>query len=302
MVEERLQKFDTDAKKALNSTKKEPIFLDSEKLVKLEYASCFFDAYVIKYSVDTNFNKVDKVVDGYVKQILQQRLEKFNGKPKEAFKDVQHDDKLLKWYEDEGLSRPIRSVRCYTGLSAVVPLRKDDNGREIGFVKPGNNHHIAIYIDNEGAKHEHICTFWHAVERKKYGLPVVIDDTNSIWDAIQLQPEGACPDSFLEQLPKPNLMLDFSLQQNEMFVLGMSPEEYDNAIFTEDYKAISDKLYRVQKIGCNDYTFRHHLETQLVNSNEAKVSKRYFRLTSFGALYDLNPKKVRIDCIGNLVC
>ncbi|MFA5647264.1 MAG: type II CRISPR RNA-guided endonuclease Cas9 [Bacteroidales bacterium] len=301
LVEQRLNEFNDDTKKAITSIKKSPIYLDDDKNVILEHGSVFSDEYVIKYTVDTNFNKVDKVVDGYVKQILQQRLEKFNGKPKEAFKDVQHNNKILKWYEDEGLSRPIRSVRCYTGLSAVVPLRKDDNGREIGFVKPGNNHHIVIYSDAEGEMVEHICTFWHAVERKKYGIPVVISNTNEVWDMVQQQPEGTYSESFLKLLPEPNLTLEISMQQNQMFVLGMTNEEYENAKAESDYSLISDKLYRVQKLAEKNWVFRHHLETQIVDDANAQNSKRYISVRSIGALYSLNPIKVKVSCIGNLV-
>jgi CRISPR-associated endonuclease Csn1 len=301
LVEERLEEFDGDAKKAFVSTKKEPIYLDDEKSTPLEYGSCFTDEYVIKYNVDINFNKIDKVIDGNIKRILQQRLDKFNGKPKEAFKDVQRDGKSIKWFEDEGLERPIRSVRCYTGLSAVVPVKKDSNGKDIGFVKPGNNHHIAIYTDAEGKKVEHICTFWHAVERKKYGLPVIISNTNEVWDIIQQNLEGTYPESFLKFLPDPNLTLHLSMQQNEMFVLGMTNEEFENAKLTNDYRAISDKLYRVQKLGSNDYTFRHHLETQLIDDVNSQLSKRYLRVRSLTSLYSLLPINLKINCIGSIV-
>jgi CRISPR-associated endonuclease Csn1 len=304
LVEERLLEYDNDAKEALASTKKNPIYLDKDKSVVLEYGSCYADEYVIKYNVDTNFNKVDKVIDGNIKRLLQQRLDKFNGKPKEAFKDVQRDDTVLKWYEDEGLDRPIRSVRCYTGLSAVVPVRKDENGREIGFVKPSNNHHIAIYSNAEGKKVEHLCTFWHAVERKKYGIPIIISNTNEVWDNIQQKQEGTYPESFLNLLPEPNLNLHLSMQQNEMFVLGMTEDEYDIAKKLDDKPTISKSLYLVWSLSESDYWFRHHLETknaEIKSVTGAKESKRYFRFKSIKAFTEQNPIKVKIDCIGNLV-
>jgi len=270
-------------------------------MVLLEYASCFSSDYVIKYTVDINFNKVEKVVDGRIKQILQSRLNKFDGKSKEAFKDIQRGDKVIRWYEDECLSKPIKSARCYTGLSAVVPVKKDENGNNIGYVKPGNNHHIAIYSDSEGNKQEHICTFWHAVERKKFGLPLIIRNTNEVWDIIQQKPEGTFPEEFLEKLPSPNLNLELSMQQNEMFVLGMAQEEVSNSISNGGFKAISDKLYRVQKLGSSDYNFRHHLETEIVNDENAKLSKRFLRIASISGLSSLNPIKIKIDCIGNII-
>lgn len=301
LVEDRISMYNGDIKKAIASIKKEPIFLNKDKEIVLEYASCYKTEYVIKYSVDINFNKIDKVIDGKIKEILQNRLDKFGGKPKEAFKDVQLTDKsVIKWYEDEGLDRPIKSARCFTGLSAVVPVKKDEKGEDIGFVKPGNNHHIAIYTDKDGNKIEHVCTFWHAVERKKYGIPVIIKNAAEVWDKIQMHPEGTYPESFLEKLPVVQLKLELSMQQNEMFVLGMANEEIQIAIETKDYKTISDKLYRVQKLGSSDYTFRHHLETQLSDEENAKISKRYYRIKSTGSLFGLNPYKLKIDRLGNI--
>ncbi len=301
LIENRMLQFEGNSKKALTSLKTDPMFLDKEKNVLLENATCFKDEYVIKYNVDINFNKADKIIDNKVREIIQKRLNKFGGKAKEAFKDVQGEDKkLIKWFVDEGLERPIKSVRCFTGLSAVVPVKKDDSGKDIGFVKPGNNHHVAIYLDAEGNKIEHVCTFWHAVERIKYGMPVVIQNANKVWDKVAETPEGMFPDSFLEMLPQANWNLHLSLQQNEMFVLGMIYEKIVHAIENKDYRMISDSLYRVQKLGVTDYTFRHHLETQIVDDNNAYISKRLYRIRSLGSLFELQPLKVKVDRIGNI--
>jgi CRISPR-associated endonuclease Csn1 len=299
LVEQRLEKYENDVKKALASLKKQPIYLNSAKTKVLEYGTCFKEEFVIKYTVDTNFNKTDKVVDEQIKYILNTRLQKFGGKPKEAFKDVQQGEKTIKWYEDEGLERPILTVRCFTGLSAVVPVKKDENGNEIGFVKPGNNHHIAIYTDKDGNKTEQVCTFWHAVERKKYKIPVVIRNTNEVWDGI-LQNAENYPPSFLEQLPPANLEMVLSMQQNEMFILGMTRDNIKIAFENNDYKRISEHLYRVQKISTANYMFRHHFETQIIDDDSSKKSKRFINIRSIGALFSLNPFKVKIDCLGSI--
>ncbi|OAV67856.1 hypothetical protein Barb4_02301 [Bacteroidales bacterium Barb4] len=302
LVEERLATFENDTKKALASLKKVPVYLDEEKTIVLEYATCFKEEYVKKYDVDTNFSKTDKVIDDKIKEILQHRLGKFGGKAKEkeAFKDVQQGDKTIKWYEDEGLERPIHSVRCFTGLSAIVPVKKDENGIDIGFVKPGNNHHIAIYSDKDGNRYEHICTFWHAVERKKYDIPVVIKDSNEIWNKIWSKPEGSYPQSFLDKLPQENLTLDLSMQQNEMLILGMSYEDIKTAIDNSDYKQLSSNLYRLQKLANANYMFRHHLETQIIDDNNSKASRRFINIHSLKALFAWNPYKVNINCLGDI--
>ncbi len=307
LVEDRISKYNGDVKTALSSLRKKPIYLDSKETILLEYTTCFQEEYVLKYNVDINFNKVEKVIDRSVKQILQARLDKFGGKAKEAFKDVQREDKMImKWYEDEGLARPIKSVRCFTGLSAVVPVKKNEEGYDIGFVKPGNNHHIAIYSDEEGKKFEHVCTFWHAVERKKYGLPVIIKNAAQVWDKIQMQPEGAYPESFLQKLPEVKWNLFVSMQQNEMFVLGMTQEDITEAFTNNNYRVISGKLYRVQKMsikpssGQIDIVFRHHLETQIIDDSNTKLSKRFINVQSLGALFSLNPYKLKVDRLGNI--
>lgn len=301
IIEKRISQNGGDIERAIKSLKADPLYYDKEKGLILEHASCFKEEYVIRYKVDVNFNKIDKVIDGSIRNILQKRLDKFGGKPNEAFKDVTvEENKSVKWYTEEGLPYPIDSVRCFTGLSAVVPVRKDDQGQETSFVKPGNNHQIAIYADSEGNRTEHVCTFWHAVKRKKYGIPVIIKDSSKVWDSILESSEGTYPDSFLEKLPQPGLILELSMQQNEMFILGMPSLEVNQSLLSEDYKTIGDKLYRVQKLAERNYVFRHHLETQITDDYSTQASRRFIIIQSIGTLYSNLPLKVKIDCLGNI--
>ena len=136
--------------------------------------------------------------------------------------------------------------------------------------------------------------------RKKFGIPVVIQNANLVWDKIAESPEGTYPESFLEKLPNTNLSLNLSLQQNEMFILGMPEDEIARAIKYDDYKLISENLYRVQKLSESYYLFRHHLETQLIDDTNSKTSKRFYLIQSFKAFYALSPMKVKIDCLGNV--
>ncbi len=303
-VQDRIVQHNGDFRKAISSLKKDPIYLDGDRKILLEKATCFSEEYVKKYDVDTNFNKVNKVVDLKIKDILHRRLGKFGGKEKEAFKDVQREDKtVIKWYEDEGLERPIKSVRCFTGLAAVVPVKKDGNENDIGFVKPGNNHHIAIYTDADGIRHQHICTFWHAVERKKYGIPVIINNSNAVWDKIQSQPQATYPESFLKMLPSPNLQLHLSMQQNEMFLLNF-PDVNQNDIMVIEKSHLSSYLYLVWSVSDSDFWFRHHLETkntELKTIESSKISKRYFRFKSLNSFLAANPIKIRLDHLGDIV-
>jgi CRISPR-associated endonuclease Csn1 len=291
LVKERLAENDGDVKKTIASLKKAPIYLNKEKTKELEHATCFKEEYVIKYPIESIKAKdADYIIDPKLKAIVKARLQQFNNKEKEAFKTP------LYFNEDKKIV--IKTVRMFTGLSSVEPVKRDASGKNIGFVKPGNNHHIAIYIDETGKKIEHTCTFWHAVERKKYNFPVIIRNPKEVWNTIFLN-KSEYPQSFLEKLPPDNLTYHESLQQNEMFVLGLNSAQ--EAIYTNDKKTLNQYLYRVQKIAESYYVFRHHLETQINDSKEAKTSNRYYLIQSMGAFEKLNPIKVRINSIGEIV-
>lgn len=256
--------------------------------------------FVIKYKLGAiTLKDVEYVVDKRIREILRTRLEQFDGKPEKAFAEPVLDHQ----------GRAIRSVRCYTGLNATVPLRYNEAGAAIAFVKPGNNHHVAIYEDEKGKWQEHIVTFWHAVERKKYGIPTIITNPGEVWEKIT----GQMPESFLEQLPQSaSWRFKFSMQQNEMFILGMEEELYQDAMRREDYALLSQYLYRVQKLSSGAYVFRKHLETQTDDRYDDGNGKKIFSVlkskqldavhwvTSLSALWVLNPHKVHVSVTGKI--
>jgi len=247
---------------------------------------------------------LNAVVDKVVRERIMERLFDKEGnysKTKEALKEL--EDKPV-WYNEEKRI-PINTVRCFTGLSAVESVRKNERGKDISFVKPGNNHHLAIYFDEFGNKKLSICSFWHAVERKRYGLPVIIKNPLEAIDKILEVDEEKYPDSFLEKLPDSKWTFIESYQQNEMYVLGVSKEAFEEAITNNDYKFLSNYLYRVQKIFYNgkqlEIYFRSHLETKLDNDDNAEKGKRFYQVQSLAALEVLLPKKVLINCLGEIV-
>ena len=244
--------------------------------------------YVIKYKLGAIALKdVDYVVDKRIRELIRERLEQFGGKPEKAFAEPLLDHQ----------GRAIRSVRCYTGLNATVPLRYNDKGKAIAFVKPGNNHHVAIYEDEKGKLQEHIATFWHAVERKKYGVPAIITKPAEVWDSVTAN----MPESFLEQLPKSaTWRFKFSMQQNDMFILGMHEELYQDAMRNNDYAMLSKYLYRVQKLATGDYVFRHHLETSVDDKSATAREMGKLKRLSLKGLVDNNPHKVHVSITGKI--
>ncbi len=303
LVEERLSSYDNNIKKAIASLKKDPIYLNKEKTVELKYGTCFSEEVVIKKPIQSlNEKQIEDIVDPMIRQKVKERLEKYGGKAKEAFKNLENDPI---WF-DEKKKIPIKTVRWFTGLSAIEPISKDESGKEIGFVKPGNNHHLAIYLDENGNKQISICSFWHAVERKKYGLPVIIKNPAEVIDIILAEEdEEKYPDSFLEKLPDSKWKYVESFQQNEMFVLGLSVDAFEESVSRNDYGFLSNYLYRVQKIFFNgkqlEIFFRHHLETELNDSRNAKLCKRFYQIQSLAALETLSPQKITINCLGEII-
>ena len=252
------------------------------------------DEIVIKYKIGSiDLKKAKDIVDKRIRDIVTERLNQYGGKPEKAFAEPLLDHQ----------GRTIRSVRCYTGLSSTVPVRYNEQGEAISFVKPGNNHHVAIYVDEKGDWQEHIATFWHAVERKKYGVQTIITNPAEVWENISPN----MPESFQEQLPaSANWQFAFSMQQNEMFILGMDEADFQEAIKNGDNATLSKYLYRVQKLTKGDYYFRHHLETSVDDKyngvSNPSISKQMKKLYRIGLtqLVNLNPHKVHVSVIGKI--
>ena len=266
----------------------------------------------MRYELGMNFKEsdIDFIVDKGVREIIRKRFEDRKGGKDHPLKNLENDPVWL----NEQKRIPITSVRCIVGGKDLIPVHKSIVGetfskgkapadaRPVNYVKPGNNHHIALYEDEQGVLQETAVTFWEAVERKRYGMPVVIDDPGSIWDLVM--DKGIDDPDFLSNLPKPGWKLVESLQQNELFIFRMDRNEIEECLARREYSKLSPNLYRVQKISSKDYFFRHHIETKLEkDSKETKdsiLTGKMVRTQSFKAFKELLPVKVRISNMGLL--
>jgi len=284
-IKELLDKYNNDTKKLWKDIDKEKVFIysDINNSNAIKDVKCYHYEYVIKKSVQGD--KVDqKAIDKKIKEILANSK---NVKEEVYFNYAKHI--------------PIRSVRVFTGLneSSMRPIRLNDKNEPITFVKLGNNHHIAIYQDKNEKYQEHLCDFWHAVERKKYNIPVIIENPDKIWDEILENPDSY-PQDFLNKLPDPSWHLVLSFQANEMFVLGLSNEEFDQYFVDKNYAILSNHLYRVQKLSTNQYFFRKQNDTSSdLSSLYRKIE--YLKQLSIQSLLKENPIKVRINYLGEIV-
>lgn len=249
---------------------------------------------VLSSVMDTNIRRriLNRLNEGFVEG------EDYRNDVKKALNNLRNLVEQPIYADDRG-SIPIKSVRCYTGESTVVPVRFDEAGKPLGFVKPGNNHHVAIYQDTDGNYHESVVTFWQAVERRKYKLPVIISSPDVLWKDIQ---DKNLPEDLLESLPLPHWRLVITLQKNETFVLGMDEDEFHDAIKQRNYQKLNNYLYRVQNI--SSLTYRFSLSTTAEKFEQAKANKedrRFLSIRSIKTFFELNPYKIKVNVLGEIV-
>lgn len=251
------------------------------------------DEVVCKYALQgLKAKDVDYIVDKALQEKVRGRISQYG--EKQAFAEP--------LYLDEAKTQEVRSVRCFTGKdqSKLVPLRYNVEGEAVGFVAPGNNHHLALYRDDDGNVVESIVTFWQAVERARYGLPIVVASPREVMEKALAIP--GLPESVLKALPASNLRLMEVLRMNDMFLIGMTDEEIQVAIEAKDHSTLSRHLYRVQKLSSRYYVFRYHLETEVKDEkNTTGNIPKFYRIVSFNAYNKLNPRKVKIDLLGRIL-
>jgi CRISPR-associated endonuclease Csn1 len=312
LVAERLLQFNGDPKKAFKDLDKNPIWLDEAKTKSITEVTLWEDHFVYKYTLDQNFKEkdVDFIVDVKIREKVRERFKQKAGTGEHPLKNLENEPIWL--HEEKKI--PIKSVRCFTGLNDLVPLHiaengntkpnrfKTENSKPVDFVSTRNNHHIAIYQDADGKLHETTVSLWEAVERKKLGIPVIINNPSATWDYVL--EKGIDNQALLNNMPLNDWTYYMCIQQNELFVLNFEMNELNKAIKNNKYELISPKLYRVQKISSKDYFFRHHLETKLEkDSSEEKMSieiGKMIRVKSLIRLKELNPIKVQINSIGSI--
>ncbi len=265
-ISQHLEKYGNDFKKAFAAKAiKELVF--NEKA--LEKVTIFVDEYVVKYNLNDTFKEKDceYIIDGRIQKAVRARLKQFEGDSKKAFAEL---DKNPIWI-DEKIGLFVKSVTCKTGLSDLWDANR-------GFVKPGNNHHIAIYENETGELNEVCVTLWEAFERKQQGSAIIAPN----------HPEYGS--------------LKVSLQQNEMFIFDMVKEELEKAIEINSNKTISEYLYKIQSISEGDYWFTRHLSagsiSELKKKSSEKEMKSLKRVNSLGKMTGI---KVKVDRLGNIV-
>jgi CRISPR-associated protein, csn1 family len=236
-----------------------------------------------------NPSNVKNIVDSQIREVVQAALLSLSGR-----KGVLPTELYL----DDSRRRVVRSVRCLVRLNTLIPIRFNADGEAIGFTKPGLNHHVALYRDGVGNIRESVVPFFRAVERARYGIPMIISDPSKAREQARANPN--LPESVLLSLPEEDWQLEEFLQGDEMFLLGMTDEAIDRAMETKDYTTLGRHLYRVQSLAAGDYMFRYHLETTLDGKDNVGSIPKSYRIQGLKTYRKLNPRKVKIDLLGRI--
>jgi CRISPR-associated endonuclease Csn1 len=269
LVMQRLNEANGDPSVAFKNYAKNPIWLDAAKEKPLLKVTIWKEDFVGKQDLNwfvEDPKRTKKIIDNKIRELVEKRFEEIKN-PKKAFTEP--------LYYDEAKRITILTVRCFTGYSDLIALHDNRD-----FVVSGNNHHLAIYQNEEGKKDSDIVSFWTAVERKRQGTSVI---------------QNEHPD-------KGRLVQTFAI--NDLFIIGLDASEID--IFDEkNYPRVSKYLYRVQKIsketsGSISIYFRHHLEAKLDDTAIAKEINKFIAARSISGLEELKGIKVKINNLGKM--
>ncbi len=258
------------------------------------------EAYHIRKSLESlkTEKQINKIVDDKIREIvhkakieekeINKKIENLQKSLKSANNDyeeqsikgdieiLQNNIKMLYTLPNKRGERvPIKKVRIRENISNAAKLKSVNQ-----FVNPRNNHHVVIYKDSNGDLQEHIVTFWEAVKRK-----------------LQKQPLYQLPPPEKEK-PEPVEIIE-TLEQNDMFLLGLTNNDFDNN--KNNFSYLSQHLYKVEAISSKYYEFRHHLES----TQNREYEPYYYILSSLGkgkkGWQNFNPIKVKISPTGKIM-
>lgn len=290
-----------DVSKAQKLFKKKPVTAGKDN-VPIATVDCYRQEFVGRYDVASLEPKdFPYIIDEAVRNVIKERYDSIpEGKQKKKQFQQSLEENPVTVGKDVLI--PVRKVKCFTGLKEdkVVAVRKDTSGRPLAFAKTGNNHHVAFYKDADGKVQTMVTSFWVGVKRHALGLPAIVEEPVAAWDILANLPDSMDVQEVAASLPQPDWTFLSSMRMNEMFVLGMSDDEFSDAVSSGDLKALTNHLYRVQKLSLNDYMFRLHTHTTVDAEQCDKEMARYQNAKSYKALEALNPKKVRVNCIGEI--
>lgn len=283
-----------DIPQTIKSLKKHNLEINGKSV---ENVRCFKEEFVVRYPLESiKYKDLKYFLDPHIRGIVDKRFSEIGNSDKDFAKSLA--ERPL--YSDKDCRHRIRTVRLLTGLKAstLAGVRRNESGEIIGFAQTRNNHHVAFYRCPDGKIVESVVSFWDCVKRKQAGLPPIIKNPAEAWNAVL---EGGDSDRFkdiAETLPPDGSEFIMSLQRNEMVVLGMSEDEWNDAVASNNITVINRHLYRVWKLGSNSYCFKFQTNTSAAIEDGDKEIKQFYIIQAIPSLIALHPRKVSVSLLG----
>lgn len=290
----QLQENEGNIAMTIKSLKKNNLEINGKSV---ENVRCYREEIVVRYPVETiRYKDIDYIVDAHIREIVKTRFAEVGNIDKEFLKSLA--ERPL--FSDKAQNHQIKAIRLISGLkpSTLAGVRKNELGEIIGYAQTRNNHHLAFYRNSDGKIVESVVSFWDCVKRKLAGLPPIIKNPSEAWDMVLANGNSDLFKGIAATLPPDDSEFVMSLQRNEMVVLGMSDEQWSDAVASNDIRTINKHLYRVWKLRSGEYCFKFQTNTSAAIEDGDKEIKQFYRITSISFLIDLHPRKVTISILG----
>lgn len=291
---QHLQENGGDIATTVKSLKKNNPEINGKPIDKVR---CYREEIVVRYPLESIKHKdIDYIVDSHIREIVKERFSEVGNEDKAFVKSLA--ERPL--FSDEACTHQIKAIRLISGLkpATLAGVRKNESGETIGYAQTRNNHHLALYRTPDGKIVETVISFWDCVKRKQAGLPSIIKNPEEVWDIVIANGESDLFNGIASTLPPDGSEFIMSLQRNEMVVLGMSDEEWADAVASNDIQTINKHLYRVWKLGVGEYCFKFQTNTTAAIEDGDKELKQFYRIKSIPSLLAMYPRKVTVSILG----
>jgi CRISPR-associated endonuclease Csn1 len=198
--------------------------------------------YTIRKPLESlTHSEIKEIVDPKIKEVVLERLTKLGIDVEKKFFNIPRNAFVEPLYfnSDNKVKRIIRKVRIRIPSITLIKIRNYNI-----WVEPGSNHHIVLFVDENGKKDGKVVSLYEASQRKLRKEPVVDKNIGSNCEFIT------------------------SFQINECVIIGSLPDDFDvNKKLT--YHTIFNNCFRVQKLSAstNQIFFRRHNASILVKIN-----------------------------------
>lgn len=297
-VEERIALSDGDIAKAKKSLAKVPLKIMLKGVeTEVKAADMYEEVYATRKPIASLTKpSLGKIIDPSIREAVKNRLSECGGDEKKFRQSLEENPITL----GGASNRPVKSVRIWSNDN-MVGVRKNESGTPVGFAMTGSNHHVAFY-EIDGTIETKVLPFWTAVKRKRLGIPSIIKDPDAAWAILENLPDSEDIAEIAETMPPLGSKYVSSLKMGEMYIIGLGEDAVNDAFRDNDLKTLTSHLYRVQKIGENDYNFRLHTWTSVdaKRDKEDKLMEAYKRIQSLNSLRNQNLVAVIVDELGHI--